>query len=502
MVLTPAKENPGDLVFAKFSSEDSGLCLSTRNSQEEEVSRWAAVQAQPSFFSDQWLHHRADLADQHNTDLLLVPGDGQGIEVHSPIVLPQSEVLTSLLLPNSSDQVSTILLPQVDRVTVLQMLALLYHGQCLISHGDFDKLSCLLTNLGFTQMLKAVSLNSHKTGSFDEGKSRDGLEEKNDDGDHFDKRGAEFNNNQSIDVPFNEYENDPKFLLENDLNLSSDSFESVVNQETVASSSGLLTGETFTSEADTMTGDLVGDYSERNAGIIDRVKKYSINTPEKKVSRPFFGTTDPSSSESESENIIIPSCSQRTKSPEKEKLVYNALKQGHSRVKCSVCGIFTSYKNYARHCRNCHPDVSNLTKKCESCYKMVDSCNLEFHQRICELISCTFCSKRLSTKGNLKRHVKICPKKEEVEPKENADKVLDKDEVTIARARIQFVMGETSLQLGQRDPNKTILKSFRFFSKKIAVDMKSLCFKHKKMVLSGSELAYGFDGEVIDVQKI
>eukprot|EP00092_Neocalanus_flemingeri_P039622 GFUD01043148.1.p1 GENE.GFUD01043148.1~~GFUD01043148.1.p1 ORF type:complete len:152 (+),score=36.64 GFUD01043148.1:40-456(+) len=138
---------------------------------------------------------------------------------------------------------------------------------------------------------------------------------------------------------------------------------------------------------------------------------------------------------------------------------------------------------------------------------MVDSCNLEFHQRIyhskvSELISCTFCSKRLSTKGNLKRHVKICPKKEEVEPKENAEKVLDKDEVTSARARIKFVMGETTLQLGQKDPNKTISKSFRFFSKKIAVDMKFLCFKHKKMVLSGSELAYGFDGEVIDVQKI
>eukprot|EP00092_Neocalanus_flemingeri_P034516 GFUD01037531.1.p1 GENE.GFUD01037531.1~~GFUD01037531.1.p1 ORF type:complete len:540 (-),score=94.46 GFUD01037531.1:38-1657(-) len=136
--------------------------LTTRTSADEDLAimaSWAAVQAQSSYLSDQWLHHHADLAHRHHTDLVLVPGDGQRVEVHSVIVLPQSTVLTSLL-SNSSDQIQTILLPQVDRDTVQQMVDLLYAGECLISLNQFYKLNHLLNSLGFTQLLKTLSLNS------------------------------------------------------------------------------------------------------------------------------------------------------------------------------------------------------------------------------------------------------------------------------------------------------------------------------------------------------
>eukprot|EP00092_Neocalanus_flemingeri_P033662 GFUD01036593.1.p1 GENE.GFUD01036593.1~~GFUD01036593.1.p1 ORF type:complete len:497 (-),score=117.68 GFUD01036593.1:175-1665(-) len=115
--------------------------------------------AQSSYFSDQWLQHQADLDKRHHTDLLLVPSDGQGVELHSAIILPQSVVLTGLL-KTSNDQLPTILFPQVDRDTVLQMVDLLYTGQCLISLSQFYKLNHLLNTLGFTKLLENLSLNA------------------------------------------------------------------------------------------------------------------------------------------------------------------------------------------------------------------------------------------------------------------------------------------------------------------------------------------------------
>jgi len=143
---------------------DSGVDLSSRAGSDGGLARPSsstAVQDQVSYFSDQWLHHRTDLFARQHTDLMIVPGDGQGVELHSAIILPQSVDLTSLL-STSKDQVPTILLPQVDRDTVLQMVDLLYNGQCFISLSHFYKLNHLLNTLGFTHLLKSSSLNSYR----------------------------------------------------------------------------------------------------------------------------------------------------------------------------------------------------------------------------------------------------------------------------------------------------------------------------------------------------
>jgi len=128
------------------SPQDSGVDLSTRST---------SVLDQTSFFSDQWLHHQADLGQKLHTDLLLVPGVGEVIQLHSAIVLSQSAVLT-LILGTSEDQVPTLMLPDVDRDTVLQMVDLLYTGECFISISDFHKLNNLLNSLGFSQLLKSL----------------------------------------------------------------------------------------------------------------------------------------------------------------------------------------------------------------------------------------------------------------------------------------------------------------------------------------------------------
>ena len=92
----------------------------------------ATAQDQAAFLREQWLHHQADLGVRQHTDLLLVPADGEGVELHSAIVLPQSPDLTSLL-STSGDQVPYIILPQVNRVTVMLMVDLIYTGECLVS---------------------------------------------------------------------------------------------------------------------------------------------------------------------------------------------------------------------------------------------------------------------------------------------------------------------------------------------------------------------------------
>eukprot|EP00092_Neocalanus_flemingeri_P017706 GFUD01019159.1.p1 GENE.GFUD01019159.1~~GFUD01019159.1.p1 ORF type:complete len:526 (+),score=104.96 GFUD01019159.1:85-1662(+) len=403
----------------------------------------------------------------------------------------------------------------------------------------------------------------------------------------------------SSEIPFNEYDNVPISLLENDLNLSSNSLESVENSEIVANSLKVLTGvtsELIVTNSSEDTLDIGEELIDTDYDSIDKDKNFvdsSVNC--EKVLYQSLAEAELSSSESESENIITPSGYRNNNLPE-ENLVYNALNPANSRVKCSFCGSILAYKAYGKHCRKFHPHVANLTNKycetcqrrvpsfcnelhlliyhrkmsevqvpaslkpkvqinlpeenfeynaleprysrvkcsvcgffvtheklprhckslhpndtellakkcCEICNQMMPACSFKFHQLIyhyhekvkvpASRISCPYCPRKLR-KDCLQRHIKALHRQEQDKlAQENPLKhIKDKDGIPLAR--IKFVMQNTMFQVGQKDPRKPILKSMRFVSKKVGVDMKFLLFKYKNRVLSGLEASIEFDRE-------
>jgi len=160
-----AYNQPVDFSSTSVLAEMTEYCVAESSPQDSGIddgTRCSSVEDQTLFFGDQWLHHQMDLSEKLHTDLLLVLDDGEEIHLHSAIVLPHTEALVQLL-GTSEDQVPTVLLSQVDRVTVLQMVDLLYTGECCCNYNDFHKLNHLLNSLGFKQLLKCLTLPETKT---------------------------------------------------------------------------------------------------------------------------------------------------------------------------------------------------------------------------------------------------------------------------------------------------------------------------------------------------
>jgi hypothetical protein len=88
-------------------------------------------------FSSQWAAHTAARTEGTFTDLLLVPGLGEGyreVLVHQAVLLPLLPFLAGLTLEPMARwrEVPAVLLPDVDLATIQRLVELIYTGSCQI----------------------------------------------------------------------------------------------------------------------------------------------------------------------------------------------------------------------------------------------------------------------------------------------------------------------------------------------------------------------------------